>query len=101
MRILYILVAGFIGYQIGKRLTVDTKEEFLIKKTQLLNNGLGSFEYLKIESNGSISFVTDETQATKFNTYSAQNAVRFLKDITSPYQISIIPYQQITTTQSV
>jgi hypothetical protein len=104
MRIIYIIVAGFIGYQIGKRLSVDLKEEFLIKKTQVLGNGLGNIEYLKIDNNGLISFVTDETLATKFNNITVQNAVRFLKDAvnySSPYQISVIPVQQVVNIQSV
>lgn len=104
MRIVYIILAGFVGYQLGKKMSYDPKEEYVISKTQILGNGLGNVEYLKIDNNGGISFVSDETMATKFNSYSAQNAMKFLKDVSSyssPYKINILPIQQISNVQSV
>ena len=81
LRVLTLLAVGFLGYQIGKsQKGIDITSRYVVKRTTSVGQGIGTLEFLKI-TNGVISFVSDEAEATELSGTAAQNIVNFLREM--------------------
>lgn len=91
-RIIGYLITFIFAYRLGKNRSLDITKSYILSKTSNLGQNVGQTEYIKVNPDGTISFVNDMQDASAFS-YSTANQLHsvLMKNISlnSPYKINI------------